>query len=117
MTRRDGHSDAAETLASFLESVGALLRDLRANHGRGDARAAVGDTGASFATVSPPSPPPGAAASARRDARESWMTEPPFEPRLADVHPGDDISLLLNDARARAQAIIDESIERAQELL
>ena len=41
------------------------------------------------------------------------MTQPPFDAE----EQREEVSLLLSDARERAQAIIDESIGRAQELL
>jgi hypothetical protein len=48
---------------------------------------------------------------------EHRMTQPPQELPAVDQDSSDEVALLLGDARARAQAIIDESIERAQDLL
>jgi hypothetical protein len=99
MTRDTDSTDGEHALADLAKALGALLEDLR------DARLLRQHTARPLAATpaAPPVTPPPAVPS---------VMPPPEEQGLDD-----EVGLLLSDARERAQAIIDESINRAQELL
>lgn len=111
--RSAGDTGGDRAIASLLMALGALLEEFR------DARHAT-----SQPTESPapgagavPTVPSGTARRRAQPAGERPMTQPPVGPHGFDDGPEDEVGLLLSDARERAQAIIDESITRAQELL
>jgi hypothetical protein len=99
------------SIGGVLSAVGSLLMALGGE--RGAPTPPPADATEEFP---PPMVLPSSAIPPTR-ARAEASSMPSPDPHFGAAEPIDDVSLLLADARARAQAIMDESMARAEELL
>jgi hypothetical protein len=99
------------SIGGVLSAVGSLLMALGGERG-----ASAPPPADAIEEFPPPMVLPSSAIPPTR-ARAEASSMPSPDPRFGSAEPIDDVSLLLADARARAQAIMDESMARAEELL